>query len=101
MSGVVTFEEIGIWLHRIAGLLERPSWTDAVDGGLRVETLTTLATLTTAENLSADCPSCPDPVIEEGQVVPLVDPTQGLALAYDAKTGDRACYALNIGLRIL
>ena len=98
--GVLTFEEIGIWLHRIAGLLERPPWTDAADGGLKVETVTTLSVLTTAENLTADCPLCVDPVIEEGQVDPPIDPTLGLALAYDAKTGDRACYALTVGARI-
>jgi len=99
-KGVLTFEEIATRLRQIAGLLERPPWTDAVDGGLRVETVTTLSVLTTAENLTADCPFCVDPVIEEGQVVPPIDPIQGLDLAYDAKTGDRACYAFTVGARV-
>lgn len=96
--GVLTFKEVSGWLHRIAALLERPPWIDAVDGGLRVETVVTLAVLTTAEGVSAMCPTAPDPPLEEGQV----DPLQGLLCVYKAKTTDweRSNYGLGVGARI-
>lgn len=98
--GVLKFEDVGVFLRRVVGILHRPLWTDPENGGLRVGTVVSANVLTTAESLSADCPLCSDPVIEEGQVDPPLDPLQGLTLVYEAKTGDRACYALTVGARI-
>jgi len=99
-KGVLTFEEIGAYLHRIVATLHRPPWTDPETGGLRVGTVALANVLVTVESLTADCPVRLDPVIEVGQVDPPVDPLQGLATVYDAKTSDRVSYAFNVGMRI-
>lgn len=99
----VKFEELAIGVRHLRDCLSRSMLSDPVEGGLRVETVTTLSVLTTQENLSAACPQCLDPVIEEGQVVQPIDPLRGLAIVYEAKTHDfdHINYALSVGMRIL
>jgi hypothetical protein len=98
MRGKILVDEIGVYLHRIIGILHRPPWTDPVEGGLRVETVVTVSFLTAMEGVSAMNPPLPDPPLEEGQTNLL----QGLVSAYSAQTSDQMeiLNALSVSSRI-